>query len=138
MASAHGLTFIQDLTISSASTGLYDAQGNALATADILLSGNTAYSKPFLLSPKATDFILSATCEGCELKVTLEMSPDNINWCPCPLSNGDPCEITCTDTVGDCTTKVVDVALLQFVRVKVGEAGSQGGTCSVRLHFTLN
>ena len=50
MASGHGLTFIQDLIINSASTGLYDAQGNALATADILGSGNTAYSKPFLRS----------------------------------------------------------------------------------------
>ena len=138
MASAHGLFLIKDLTINSSATGLYDSSNNRLTTANIVGSGNYAYSKTFVLSPKSKDHILTATCDGCTVEIKLEMSPDGINWCPCALSDGSNCEFECTANVGDCTTKIIDVNVLQYVRVKIGNAGSSGGSCSVIINHTLN
>ena len=143
MASAHAISLIDNLTISSASTGLFDANGNPLATVDILAgtgetSNNYAYSKTMELSPKSIEHILVAICEGCVMEVLLQISPDGQNWIDCVLSDGSTCEANCTATAGDCTTKIIDVSLLQFVRVRVGNAGSSGGTCSINLNFTLN
>lgn len=138
MASAHGLHLIKNLTISTSSTGLYDSSGNVLSTANIVGSGNYAYSKAFTLSPKSKDHILTATCDGCTVEIKLEMSPDGVNWCPCVLSSGSNCEFECTANAGDCTTQVIDVNVLQYVRVKIGNAGSVNGTCEVILNHTLN
>jgi len=138
MASSHAIDIIKDLTISATSTGLYDANGEKLSSANIVGSGNYAYSNLFQLSPKSIDHVLTATCEGCTVEIKLEMSPDGINWCPCVLSGGSNCEFECTADAGDCTTQVIDVPVLQFVRVKIGNAGSTGGTCTVKLNFTLN
>ena len=66
------------------------------------------------------------------------MSPDGINWCPCTLSSGANCQFECTANAGDCTTQVIDVNVLQYVRVKIGNAGSTGGTCTVIINHTLN
>ena len=92
MASAHHIHLIKDLTISSSSTGLYNSSGTALATANIIGTGNYAYSKTFTLSSKTKEHLLTATCVGCTLEVKLEMSPDGVNWCPCNLSSGSACE----------------------------------------------
>ena len=143
MASSHGIALIDNLTISSASTGLFDANGNSLATVDILAgtgqtSNNYAYSKTIELSPKSEDHILVAICEGCVMEVLLQISPDGENWVDCTLADGSTCEANCTAQAGDCTTKIIDVPLLQFARVRVGNAGSSGGTCSINLNFTLN
>ena len=138
MASAHAIDIIKDLTISSSSTGLFDANGGSLSTANIIGSGNYAYSKTIELSPKSIEHVLTATCEGCTVEIKLEISPDGVNWCPCNLSGGSACEFECTADVGDCTTQHVDVPVLQFARVKIGNAGSSGGSCTVKLNFTLN
>ena len=138
MASSHGIKIIDNLTISSTSTGLFDENGVSLSTANIIGSGNYAYSQSFSLSPKSIEHLLTATCEGCTVEIKLEMSPDGINWCPCALSSGNNCEFECTADVGDCTTQPIDVPVLQFVRVKLGNAGSSGGVCTVKLNFTLN
>tara|TARA_Y100000361_G_scaffold124595_1_gene117756 strand:- start:228 stop:641 length:414 start_codon:yes stop_codon:yes gene_type:complete len=137
MASAHGVNFVQDLIISSTSTGLYDINGDPLATADIT-SNSYAYSKAVELSPKSIEHILYAICEDCTLDVLLQMSPDGKNWIDCKLAGGTACEFTCTGTVGDCTTQVIDTSLLSTVRVKIGNAGSSGGKCTIGLNFTLN
>ena len=138
MASAHGLFLIKDLTINNSSTGLYSSTGGQLVTANIVGSGNYAYSNTFILSPKSKDHILTATCDGCTVEIALEMSPDGINWCPCTLSSGAYCQFECTANAGDCTTQVIDVNVLQYVRVKIGNAGSTGGTCTVIINHTLN
>lgn len=143
MASSHGISLIENLTISTASTGLFDANGNSLDTVNILAgtgetSNNYAYSKTMELSPKSIEHILVAICEGCVMEVLLQISPDGNNWVDCTLSDGSVCEANCTAQAGDCTTKIIDVALLQFVRVRVGNAGSSGGTCTIKLNFTLN
>ena len=138
MASSHATDIIKDLTISATATGLFDVNGNSLTTANIIGSGNYAYSQTIGLSPKSIEHILTATCEGCTVEIKLEMSPDGVNWCPCTLTSGSNCEFECTATAGDCTTQPIDVPVLQFVRVKIGNAGSSGGTCGVKLNFTLN
>lgn len=137
MASAHGVIFVNDLSISSTATGLYDINGDPLASVDIT-GDSFAYSKAVELSPKSIEHILFAMCEGCTLDVVLQMSPDGKNWVDCKLESGDPCKFTCTGTVGDCTTQVIDTSLLSSVRVKIGNAGSSGGKCTIGLSFTLN
>lgn len=137
MASNYRSMFFSGLTISQATTGLFDASGNSLPTADIVGSGNYAYSRVMTLNGDTDDYILTAICDGCTVEISLEMSPDGVNWCPCVLSDGSNCEFECTAVAGDCTTQVVDVNLLPFVRVKIGNAGSTGGTCSVGLYHEL-
>ena len=138
MASAHGIFLIKDLTISSTSTGLYNSSGVELSSVNIIGTDNYAFSDIFTLSPKSKDHILTAVCEGCTVEVKLEMSPDGVNWCPCTLSSGSVCEFTCTQATGDCTTQVIDVSVLQYIRVRVGNAGSTGGTCNISINYTLN
>jgi hypothetical protein len=137
MASNYRSMFFSGLTIGTATTGLFDASGNSLPTVDITLSGNYAYSRVMTLNGDTDDYILTAICDGCTVEIQLEMSPDGVNWCPCVLSDGNPCEFECTAVAGDCTTQVVDVNVLPFVRVKIGNAGSTGGTCSVGLYHEL-
>jgi len=137
MASNYRSMFLSGFTISTTSTGLVDENGNALATANIVGSGNYAYSPTMTLNGDTDDYILTAICEGCTVEIALEMSPDGVNWCPCVLSSGSNCEFECTAQAGDCTTQVVDVSLLPFVRIKIGNAGSTGGTCSVGLYHEL-
>ncbi len=138
MASSHATDFVKDLVISATSTGLFDENGNSLPTANIIGSGNYAYSKTIELSPKSIEHILTATCQGCTVEIKLEMRSDGVNQGPCVLSSGSNGECECTADVGDCTTQPVDVPVLQFARVKIGNAGSTGGDCSVKLNFTLN
>lgn len=137
MASNYRSMFLSGFTISTTSTGLVDEDGNALATANIVGSGNYAYSPTMTLNGDTDNYILTAICDGCTVEIALEMSPDGVNWCPCVLSSGSNCEFECTAQAGDCTTQVVDVNLLPFVRVKIGNAGSTGGTCSVGLYHEL-
>lgn len=137
MASNYRSMFLSGFTISQTSTGLFDEDGNSLPTADIVGSGNYAYSRVMTLNGDTDDYILTAICDGCTVEISLEMSPDGINWCPCVLSDGSDCEFECTAVSGDCTTTVIDVNVLPFVRVKIGNAGSTGGTCSVGLYHEL-
>jgi hypothetical protein len=137
MAANYRSMFLSGITISTTTTGLVDASGNPIAEANIIGSGNYAYSPTLTLNGDTDNYMLTAVCDGCTVEISLEMSPDGENWCACVLSDGSNCEFECTATVGDCTTQVIDVALLPFVRVKIGNAGSIGGTCSVGLYHTL-
>ena len=137
MASNYRSMFLSGFTISYTAEGLVDAQGNPIAQANIIGSGNYAYSPTMILNGDTSNYILTAICEGCTVEIALEMSPDGVNWCACVLSSGSPCEFECTAAVGDCTTAVVDVNLLPFVRIKIGNAGSVGGTCSIGLYHEL-
>jgi hypothetical protein len=137
MASNYRSMFLSGVTISTTTLGLVDASGTPLATANIVGSGNYAYSPTMTLNGDTDDYILTALCDGCTVEISLEMSPDGVNWCPCVLSSGSDCEFECTATAGDCTTQVIDVNLLPFVRIKIGNAGSTGGTCSVGLYHEL-
>lgn len=139
MASAHSVDFITNLTISSSAVGLFDVNGASLTSVDIIGTGKYAYSKVIELSPKSIDHILIAICEGCTMEVLLQVSPDGTNWVDCKMADGATnCDVNCTDEAGDCSIRVLDVQLLQFARVKVGNAGSEGGTCDIKLNFTLN
>lgn len=136
MASNYRSMFVENLTISQTTEGLFDIDGNPLATADIT-NGHYAYSRVMTLKGDTSNYIFTAICDGCILTVTLLMSPDGINWCECILSGGNPCTVECTPIVGDCTTKIVDVNLLPYVKIRLGNAGSEGGTCSIGLYHEL-
>lgn len=143
MASGHSLILAQHL-LTGAAEGLTDADGNELAPFNLAdLEGPLeGYSKPFLLSPKAEDVIFTAICKGCAVKVTLQMSPDGVNWCNCVLVDGSNCTVECNQpeeiTPQGCYAKTVDVSVLQYVRFHIYDVGSSSGDCTIMLNFTLN
>ena len=151
MSSAHRIDLIKDLTLVSRVVNgvtqgfienhpdIYDANGNKLNDVQ-LTQGGIAYSKTVALLPKFNDYIFTALCGGCAVNVTLEFSPDGVNWCNCVLSDGQPCSVAC-DPVGntiDCQVKVVDVPLLQYVRVKIDSSASTNLSCDIFLTHTMN
>lgn len=150
MSSAHRINLIKDLTLvdkdgdgngwAVGHPDLVDASGNPIA--EVRLTGSAeehvAYSKTVALSPKYNDYILTATCTGCVLTVEFQHSPDGVNWCNCALADGIDCEIECTGTVGDCTVKIIDVPILQYVRVKISNAGNASLDCNIFLTHTMN
>lgn len=142
MASAHHITFLDNITITNENLRplLFDESTGNKVDSNFDILNDTGVTEAQLLSSKSIEHILVGTCTGCEIVVTLQISPDGVNWCDCPLSDGQICTITCTQDVGDCTPQEVDVPLLQYVRLKVGIASDVGTdkTCTVRLHFTLN
>lgn len=145
MSSAHHISFLEDFEITSANFReilFHETTGNPVPS-DFNITNTTGVTAAQLVPSKALDLILAGTCVGCTLVVTLQMSPDGVNWCDCPLADGNPCTITCTELIGDCAVQIVDVPVLQYVRLKIGPAGSESTPqdqkiCSVRLHFTLN
>lgn len=145
MSSAHKQIFIKNLVLTlsggqgyAVGQDLYDANGNKLDNVQITGSGNYAYTKTITLLPKFNDYILTAVCTGCSVKATLEFSPDGVTWCNCNLANGSPCEMECDPAVNDCTVKVVDVPLLQYVRVKIENAANEHLNCDIFLSHTMN
>lgn len=138
MASAHAIVFVQDL-LTGAATGLTDADGNELGPINLSDPEAEGYSKAFLVSPKAIEPILVGICSsGCEARISLEMSPDGVNWCACNLSGGTPCLVECDTQVSDCTAQTVDVSILQYVRIKIDEVTVSDGLCTAMLTYTLN
>jgi hypothetical protein len=135
MSSAHHTIFLKDFVIEQF-VDLYDENGNP-TNGQITSSGNYLYTQAFTIPPKSVDHILTAVCEGCTIEILFQMSPDGVNWCDCILGNGSTCEFECTANVGDCTTKVIDVPVLGYGRIKIGNAGSVGGVCTVRLNYSL-
>lgn len=150
MSSAQRIDLIKNLTLVEYPDGhgyivnhpdIVDVNGDRIA--EVRLSGSSdpshvAYSKTVALSSRYNDYLLTATCKGCEVSVILEHSPDGINWCNCVLSNGGNCNIQCDPFVSNCTVKVIDVALLQYVRVKVSNAGNSSLDCDIFLSHSLN
>ena len=148
MSSAHRINLIKDLTLvdiggngfAQNHPDLVDVNGNPLAEIRLTGSdvGHVAYSKTVVLAPKYNDYILAATCTGCVLTVELQYSPDGVNWCNCTLADGVDCVFECTGTVGDCTVKIIDVPILQYVRVKISNAGNASLDCNIFLTHTMN
>lgn len=145
MASAHDITFLNNVEITNENlrTLLFDEATGQPVADDFNIINSTAVTAAQTLSSKSIDHILVGDCVGCTVVVTLQMSPDGVNWCDCPLSNGEICTVTCTEIAGDCTAKIIDVPVLQYVRIKIGPAGSLSEPgdqkfCTVKLHFTLN
>lgn len=151
MSSAHRINLIKDLTLVTKNVDgvdqgfavnhpdIYDANGNKLNDVQLTNAG-VAYSKTVALLPKYNDYIFTALCQGCAVNVTLEMSPDGINWCNCVLSDGNNCSVSCDPSGGatDCQIKIVDVSLLQYVRVKIDSAASTDLDCDIFLTHTMN
>jgi len=163
MSSAHRINLISDLTLEARTVSggegqedliqgwavnhpdLVDKDGNPVVevrltpgnVSDDPLEGK-AYSKTIALSPKYNEYVLVATCKGCVLSVTLQYSPDGINWCDCVLNDGLPCTVDCDPTVADCTVKIIDVPMLQYVRVVVQSAGDATLDCDIYLTHTMN
>ena len=137
MASAHDIIFVQDLSTGDTSGILFNE--NDGTPVNSIIDGAVGVTKAVLLSPKSIDHIFAAVCSGCTVEVvSLQMSPDGVNWCDCVLSDGNNCEVSCDPAVQNCYTKNVDVAVLQYVRLKIGNASTSSGNCTVKLHFTLN
>lgn len=145
MASAHALILAKNL-LTGAAEGLTDAAGNAMSPVNLAdfdpndPNGGTyvRYSKPRLLSPKATDMIFTAICLGCSVKLSLQMSPDGVNWCDCVLADGGVCKVECDPLVQNCYVQPIDVGVLQYVRFKIYEVSSSSGDCTISLNFTLD
>ena len=136
MASAHEVVFIKDMVTGDTGGILFHEETGAPVTS--IADGATGVTKAFLLSPKSIDHLFAAICTGCSVStVSLQMSPDGVNWCDCVLADGGVCSVNC-DLTQDCYTKNVDVSVLQYVRLKIGNAGTSTGLCTVKLHFTLN
>ena len=149
MSSAYKQVFIENLVLESqvingltqgAAVGqnLYDANGNKLDSVQLTGSGSFAYTKTITLLPKYNEYLLTAVCTGCSVKAILEFSPDGVNWCACNLASGSPCEMDCDPDVSDCTIKIIDVPLLQFVRVRVENAANTTLNCDIFLSHTHN
>lgn len=145
MSSAHQIILIKDLTTDSQGIAdhpdLYDENGNKLGPTNIVGSVPPVYSKSFALLPKYNDYILTAICAStsCTSTIILEHSPDGINWCNCALSDGSPtCEVNCEPFNNTCTIRIVDVPLLQYVRVKVTAVADVTIDCTIMLTHTMN
>lgn len=139
MASAHDIVFVKGMLTGDTEGILFDEDtGSPIAGIGPAAGSLTGVTKAFLLSPKGEDYIFTAVCNGCSVStVTLQMSPDGVHWADCVLADGNICSVNCDLTQG-CYTKTVDVSLLQYVRLKIGNAGTDSGLCTIRLNFTLN
>tara|TARA_Y100001968_G_C18762210_1_gene438255 strand:- start:14 stop:484 length:471 start_codon:yes stop_codon:yes gene_type:complete len=102
-------------------------------------SGEKNYSKTFIIPSQAKDFAFCSVCSVCSCKMTIEMSPDGINWCDCLDAAQKECkDIICTFTEGEsaCTCKVVNAPMMQYVRVALHDGAAPGGKCKVSIHWT--
>lgn len=143
MASANHIAFLEQFEITSENFRkiLFNESDGLPVPDNFLITTGQGVTKTYALPSRSIEHLLVGTCLGCTLSATLQISPDGINWCDCPTVEGGPCTIDCDPDVGPCTTKIIGVPLLQYVRLKIGPAGSEsepGNTkiCSIRLHFT--
>jgi len=95
------------------------------------------YSKVFVMPSQAKDFAFCAICSVCDCKMSIEMSPDGINWCDCVDGAQDPCtDISCSVAAGTCNCKVVSAPMMQYIRVVLHDGAASGGSCKVTVHWT--
>ena len=96
------------------------------------------YSKTFIMPSQARDFAFCAICSVCACKMTIEMSPDGVNWCDCLDAAQEACkDIACAvEPAGTCTCKVVSAPMMQYVRVVLHDGTTSGGSCKVTVHWT--
>ena len=87
------------------------------------------------LSPEAKEFILVTQPTGSDVTVKLEQSSNGNDWVQVQDAQDDNIEATVTD--GATSIIYVDVPLLHYVRVQLGEA-TTSATCDVKLYHTLD
>ena len=124
MASAYHIVMCEDVT---APTGVSTFTAQATKT----------------LPSSATDFILVCTSENADVSVRLEHSADKTNWAE--VKDVDKIVIQAEAVDLDVTASTsymvyIDTPLLQYVRVKVGNATTATGDaikCNVRLQYNL-
>lgn len=134
MASSFHHVFKWDNTGTTPAGGSDDDSGICPA---IGASPTKNYSKTFVMPSQAKDFVFAAICTFCDCKMSIEMSPDGVNWCDCVDAAQDACkDISCSVAVGSCTTKVVNAPMMQYVRVALHDGSATGGSCKVTVHWT--
>ena len=150
MSSAHQQIFIKGLTLTeingqgfAVNQDLYDANGNKLDSVQLTGVDNNgdphfAYTQTLVMLPKYNDYMFTALCTGCSVTAILEHSPDGIHWCDCALADGNTCTFKCDVTISRCTAKIVDVPLLQYVRVRLEEIPAETIDCSIMITHTMN
>ena len=87
------------------------------------------------LSPEAKEFILVIQPTGSDVKMKLEQSTNGSDWAQVVDAQDANIESTVTD--GTTGIVYVDVPLLHYVRVQIGEA-TASATCNVKLYHTLD
>tara|TARA_R100000951_G_C2636169_1_gene179365 strand:+ start:770 stop:1120 length:351 start_codon:yes stop_codon:yes gene_type:complete len=87
------------------------------------------------LSSQAKEFILVVQPTGSNVKVKLEQSANGSDWVQ--VQDAQDVNIEATITNGSTGIVYVDVPLLQYVRVQLGEA-TTSATCNVKLNHTLD
>ena len=122
MASGYHIVMCEDVTVpTGAST--YTAQGTKI------------------LPSTATDYILVCTVENADASIRIEHSTDEVNWTECKDVDKVVIQAEAIDLDDTATTAYmvwVDTPLLQYIRVKVGNATSVTGDaikCTVRLQY---
>lgn len=146
MSSAYHISFLEDFEITNENFRkiLFDRDTGLPVDSNFDITLGEAVTEAKLLPSRSIEHVLAGTCLGCTLRVVLEMSPDGKNWVTCKLKDGvTDCLIDCDPDVADCTVSMVDVSLLQYIRLKIGPAGSLSAPgdekrCSVRVHYTLD
>lgn len=99
-------------------------------------AGNFTTLDSKVLSPKADQFILVVTPTGSNVKVVLEQSGTNLANSFSTVQDVQGDDISVTLTAGVTSLIYVDVPLLQYVRLKIGEATTTAYV-DARLQFTL-
>ena len=94
-----------------------------------------------ILPTTATDYILVCTVENADASIRIEHSTDEVNWTECKDVDKVVIQaeaIDLDDTAATAYMVWVDTPLLQYIRVKVGNATSVTGDaikCTVRLQY---
>ena len=133
MASAFHHVFKWDNTAMGG--GSDDDSGKCPAIGDTSPAKN--YSKTFVMPSQSKDFAFCAICTFCDCKMSIEMSPDGVNWCDCVDAAQDACkDISCSVAAGTCNCKVVNAPMMQYVRVVLHDGSASGGACKVTVHWT--
>jgi len=94
-----------------------------------------------VLPTTATDYILVCTVENADASIRLEHSTDEVNWTEVKDVDKVVIQAEAVDLDVTATTAYmvwVDTPLLQYIRVKVGNATSVTGDaikCTVRLQY---
>jgi len=118
------------------------ASGFHLTAFDNVVAGGTgvyvdSWEGGYLKTPlpvDANDYIITVICPtGCTATVELWHSPNGVDWAQATDSNGDAISFECPG--GECTCKVLTVSLLQYVKIKLGNAASPAA-CTVKIHYT--
>lgn len=94
-----------------------------------------------VLPTTATEYILVCTVENADASIRIEHSTDKVTWAECKDVDKVVIQVEAIDLDDTAATSYmvwVDTPLLQYIRVKVGNATSVTGDaikCNVRLQY---